>query len=270
MGQSRRLGGTLHVCAGTSGALRMSATCRSNEQPFVLSTESGITSLRAALEAADAALTTRIGAVEGAGIAQSGQIGGLFSANTALADRVDALESRLIAFEQAALTVTFTKGFDGGHYASYIVRGTGLLAGSIVVSGVGTTAAVADNGTFSIFGGNLFCDETVIVAGTDATGAPVVRSAPVDCNSEDNSLATATFTKSFDGGHYASYTVTGKLFQPGSMVVSGVGTTATVADDGTFSVFGGNLFCSEDVTVSGTDWLGNSVTRSAPVVCDSE
>jgi hypothetical protein len=277
-------GGTLHVCVNPSGAIRTSAICRTNEQPYILSTEAGVAALRSALETADIDLrgrlsaleaadgthTARVAALEAASTAQSGQLGVLQNASLLLGDRVAALEARLQALEQAVLTATFTKVFDGGHYASYNVRGTGLLAGSMVVSGVGITATVEENGTFSVFGGNLFCAEDVMIFGTDANGSAIARTAPVECNSEMVSLATARFTKVFDGGHYASYQITGRHFRPGSSVVSGVGLTAAVGEDGTFSVFGGNLFCHEEVSVSGSDWLGTPVTRSATVVCNNE
>ena len=222
------------------------------------------------LEAADLVQDARFAASDAADAAQGARLAALENADHALASRVDALELRLHTLELAVLTVKFNKVGDGGHYASYMVKGTGFLPGSTVISGVDLTAIVEDNGMFEIFGGNLFCDEQVMISGRDADNNVVTRSTPVVCNSE-GSPAAATFTKVFDGGHYASYNVSGTGLLPGSIVTSGVGLTATVNGGGAFSgLFGGNLFCAEQVTVSGTDVNGVHVFRSAPVVCNSE
>lgn len=279
---------TIHVCIKNSnGQIREGQACGSNETAHVLLTEAALAGLQAAIGSLEESFGDRLDALETGQTEQDDRLDALEGANAALQDEVDALgeanadlqaqvadlEDRIGALEAATapVEVTFTKIHDGGHYASYTVTGSGFQPGSTVTSGVGTTTTVTSDGTFSVFGGNLFCADQVSVSGTAANGDPVTRTHPVECNNEQPSSAAATFTKIHDGGHYASYRVSGTGFQPGSVVTSGVGTTQTVAGDGTFTnLFGGNLFCADQVSVSGTDGNGNPVTLTHPVECDNE
>lgn len=285
--------GTVHVCVNTAGVVREALSCRADEQAYVLVTEGGLAGLASdlrsrldALVGADETITARLdelesgandmdarlAAVETQNSSLGTRVEALEAVDVSLGDRLSALESRVAALELAVSrpVVTFTKIYDGGHYASYNVTGSGFKPGSTVTSGVGINATVSDDGTFSLFGGNLFCDDEASVTGTDVNDEAVSRSTPVVCDSEAVSAATVAFTKIHDGGHYASYEATGTGFRAGSTVTSGVGTTATVNADGTFTLFGGNLFCDDQVSVSGVDASGNSVSRFAEVVCENE
>lgn len=293
-------GETLRACVSSTGMLRESTEpCRSNEHEHLLVTASGLDALRAALAAATDAIDARLDALEATDADVAAQLDALAVADESLDGRVDALEAadvdldaRIDALEatdadhQAQIDaleariealalamptdVTFTKIFDGGHYASYSITGTGFRPGTTVTSGVGITETVAEDGSFDVFGGNLFCDRDVSVTGTAKDGSAFTRSTPVQCDNEPAATPSVTFVKIYDGGHYASYNITGEGFRPGSTVSSGVGTTATVASNGTFELFGGNLFCDRQVSVSGTANDGSAFSRTAPVECDSE
>lgn len=290
-------GETMHLCVTAGGSIRhTSEPCRPNEQEYIVVTEAGLAALRVALEAADDAHDARLDALEATDTAHAGRLDGLEATDAAHTGRLEGLEAadvdldaRLDALEAtdadhqaqidalvariAALEptdVTFTKIFDGGHYASYSITGMGFQPGTTVTSGVGITETVADDGTFEVFGGNQFCEAQVSVTGTAKDGSSFSRSQDVQCDSEPAPVASVTFVKIYDGGHYASYNITGEGFRPGTQVTSGVGTTATVASNGTFELFGGNQFCESEVQVSGTANDGSPFTRTAPVECDSE
>lgn len=293
-------GDSLRLCVTDAGLVRESSNaCRANEHEHLVATASGLGALRASLDAAVQGVEARLGALEENDDEVAARLTALDAADESLSDRaraleaadvdvdsrldaleaadadhqsqIDALESRITALALALPTdVTFAKTFDGGHYASYDITGTGFRPGTTVTSGVGIDATVAEDGTFEVFGGNLFCDREVSVTGTAKDGASLTRSAAVRCDSEPAAVPSATFVKVFDGGHYASYNVIGEGLRPGSTVSSGVGTTATVASNGTFELFGGNLFCDRQVSVAGTANDGSAFSRTAPVQCESE